>query len=93
MPWLVGERLKALARFINIVRERARCGGLTYVQTARRGAASDRFSGRFNTLSFIRVMYGLDEILDWDLDVEFGDFSRDGGDVKGIIRRWGWGKH
>jgi len=62
---LVGERLEALARFI--VRERARSGGwLTFRQ---RGTALGCFSGHFNTLGFVLILYDLDEILDWDLDV------------------------
>ena len=28
-----------------------------------------RFSGHFNTLGFILILYDLDEIFDWDLDV------------------------
>ena len=39
-------------------------GGLTYVQTAL-----GRFSGHSNTLGFLLIMYDLDEVLDWDLDV------------------------
>ena len=61
----VGERLEALARFF--VSERARSGGLTYVQTAQRDVGS--LQGHFNTLGFILISYDLDEIFDYDLDV------------------------